>query len=280
MRHLFMSVLAAGSMLAAPVALAQTSIATTDIHMLVLGDKSKNGATITASEGQPVITTMAVSPRAVQLKKETKAGGLGDEIVLKEGEILFGRFDRTVWTYCGGGQLNAESRIASGAAMAVLTAGFSLLLEPMMDATRFRCLLDGDKDGVFESAWGGGAPQAESALVLFDMYKQNLSAPVAYERVDPRKGPATEAPIKWSKGRGATITFSLGVGGLTGQSASAQIPAPGAPATPVKVAGVKLKLVGYDAARNAVTVEIEEGFSDLYMRLSGRRVITTTYSYY
>lgn len=280
MRQRLITLFAAAAILAAPAGHSQTSIATSDIHMLVLGDKSKDGTTITAAEGQPVITTLAVSPRAVQLKKETKAGGLGDEIVLKEGEILFGRFDKTVWTYCGGAQLNAESRIASGAAMAVLTAGVSLLLEPMMDATRFRCLLDADKDGVFESAWGGGAPQAESALVLFDMYKQNLSAPVAYERVDPRKGPATEAVIKWSKGRGATITFSLGVGGLTGQSASAQIPAPGAPATPVKVSGVKMKLVGYDPAKNTVTVEIEEGFRELYMRLSGRRVITTTYSYY
>jgi hypothetical protein len=214
------------------------------------------------------------------LKQEIKAGGIGNEIVLKEGSLLFGRFDRTVWTYCGTSQLNAESRIASGAAMAVLTAGVSLLLEPLTDATRFRCLLDADKDGVFESAWGSGAPQAESALVLFDMNKQPMSGPAAYERIEPRQGPATEARIKWSKGRGATITFSLSVGGLTGQSASAQIPSPGSPPSAVNVAGVKLKLKAYDAATDTVTVEIEEGFRELYSRLTGRRIITTTYYYY
>jgi hypothetical protein len=272
--------LAAVGLALAPVAHAQTSVTTTDIHLLILGDRTKDGTTVTVGPGQSVITTKAVSPRAARLKKEIKAGGLGNEIVLKEGEILFGRFDKTVWTYCGTNQLNAESRLTSGAAMAVLTAGVSLLLEPMMDATRFRCLLDADKDGVFESAWGSGAPQLESALVLFDMERQNLSAPAAYERVDPHQGPAAEARINWSKGRGATITFSLGVGDLTGQSASAPIPTPGAPPSLVKIAGTKLKLLAYDAKTDAITVEIEEGFSELYLRLNGRRIITTTYSYY
>lgn len=278
MRLTLISALVAGCFLASPIAVAQISDA--DIHLLILGDATQDGKTVIAAKGAPVISTTAVSPRAAKLKEELRVGGIGNEIVLAKDSVLFGRFDKTVWTYCGTAALNAESRLTSGATMAVLTAGFSLLLEPFMEDTRVNCMLDADKDGVFDSAWGGAVPAGESALVVWDVGEQNMSAQVGYERVDAKLGPASPVSIVWERGQGSSLKFSLSVGGLTSGTKTVPIPAPGGAPVRVEVAGVKMKLNSFDAKTERVSVEIEEGFRDMYIRQEARRIITTSYYYY
>lgn len=279
MKNLVLSALAAGSVVAAAPASAQV-ISTSDIHLMVMGDDSHDGETYTVAKDAPVLVTKAYAPRAVRLNESIKVGGIGNEIEFPAGAVLFGRFDRTVWTYCGAGQLNAESRITAGAAAALLTAGFSLLLEPFMENARVNCLLDGDKDGVFESAWGGDVPVGESALAVYDVGQQNMSAPAPYERIDPKQGPVSPIEITWRKGNGATVVFTEVLGGLVSETVSAAIPAPGSAPASVDISGVKLKLKSYNASTETITVEIEEGYRDHYSRVAGRRIITTTYYYY
>lgn len=265
--------------LAAPTATAQTTITDTNVHLIILGDESQDGTSKTAAKDEPVLVTAGVSPRAIRLKEDLTIGSLGTGVNFSAGDVMFGRYDDTVWTYCGIAGANAESRAVTETAAAVLTLGVSLLtIADRPD--RVDCLHDANDDGVFDSAWGGGTATGENAMVVFDMSKRNMTTPVAYERIDPRDGPAMPVSITWRKGTGATILFGMDMGGKSVASESAAIPAAGADPSEVEIGGVKIMLTGYDATAETISLDIVEGFRGRYTRLPARRVIYTTYSYY
>lgn len=261
-------------------AAAQTSVSRTNVHAIFEKNHDDVGQTITAGKDDTILSTVARSPRAVMLKEDVTIGTIGSGVNFEEGSILFGRYDKTVWTYCGVTGLNAESRVASAAALGVLTAGVSLLMEPARGKD-FNCLYDSDNDGVFDSGWGAGAAISDDSMIAFSLSKKSLSLNPAYERVDYSKGPGMPIDIKWYKNkRGATITFQTVMSGKGIATTSKPIPAVGGEPVEVELSGTKFTLDSYDAENDTVKVTIVEGFDETYIRIPATRVITTSYYYY
>ena len=98
---------------------AQTSVSRTYVHTVIEQNREEDGQTITAGKDDAVLATVARSPRAVVLNEDVTIGALGSGVDFKKGAVLFGRYDKSVWTYCGITNLNAESRVASAAALGV-----------------------------------------------------------------------------------------------------------------------------------------------------------------
>lgn len=259
---------------------AQQSVSRTDVHAIFAKNHEEVGQTITAGKEDAIISTVARSPRAVELKQDVTIGAIGSGVDFKAGAVLFGRYDKTVWTYCGITSLNAESRVASAAALGVLTAGFSLLLEPARGQD-FNCLYDFDNDGVFDSGWGAGAAISDDSMIAFNLSKKSLSTNPAYERIDYTKGPGMPITIRWQKNkRAATITFKTHLSGRAISTATKPIPAIGGDPVEVELSGTKFMLNSYDAESETVNVTIEEGFDESYVRIPATRIISTQYYYY
>lgn len=264
----------------APFAAAQTSITRTDLHIMMLGQPEADGTTVTVGKDGVIHATQAMAPRAVKLTEDVTIGMIGTGVNFKAGDVLYGRYDDSVWTYCQITNLNAASATTVVAAEAVLTMGLSLLLDPT-GGKHINCLYDSNSDGKFDGGWGGGTPMTDSAFVAFDMTPKSLSGTPGFERVDPTLGPRMPVEITWYKPKtSAAVTFRLTIAGTQVSSQVATIPAPGGDPVQVKLGGAVLLLDSYDAANETVTVTIKEGFSRRYTRVPAERVITTSYYYY
>ena len=257
-----------------------TSMDRTTVPIVFLANAELDGEELTIAEGEPVLTTDAISPRAVRLKENVTIGAVGSGVDLKAGDVLFGRYEESVWTYCALADLNAESRTTQAVATGILTLGYSLLLE----GTRpqyVNCLHDAEDDGVFDTGWGGGSDFAEGALIAIELRRKSLSSEPEYERIDPRDGPKMPVSITWEKKRRAgTITFEMFAGGQRLATKGIAIPGGGGEPADFEIGDVRLRLVSYDAEAETITVEIVAGFPARYTRLQAVRTVTTTYGYY
>ena len=264
---------------------AQQTINTTHVHTVFLANDAEDGVTKTVARDAPVHSTVSVPTRAVRLKEDVSIGNLGTGFNFKEGDILFGRYDDSVWTYCAFGDLNTESRVASAVLLGVLTAGTSLLLEAAGRPTEINCFYDADKDGKFDTAWSGGIAMSDTAQVAFSLNKKTMDAEPAYERVDPQLGPQMPVTISWAKVRNqGVIKFGLTVGGTQIASETVNIPADGEAPVEVSLGLAEFTLnsftAGAEADLNTIDVTIKSGFERRYTRIKARQVITTTYTYY
>ncbi len=265
----------AGILLSAMPAAAQSVTGRTNIYMVVEKNRSLDGAKVTAGEDEAVITTTARSPRAVRLKEPVTIGVLGTAVDVPADTILYGRFDKSVWTYCTATSVTAESRIASEAAAAVLTAGFTLLLLGAERGKSLDCLFDEDSDGKFDSAWGGSAVANEESRVAFSFTERTMATKPAYERVPGEMGPGSTVELKWNKPKNeAKIHFSLLVGGDKIASEAVSIPAAGAKPEEFNIMGATFTLESYDSTAKRITINVKEGFSDFYARVPAVQTIT------
>ena len=267
------------SILCASTANAQSFTVRSEIHTIIRENHQEDGRIKEVGSGSSILETTSVSPRSVRLKEDIKVGVVGAQYNLKAGDPLFGRFDDTVWTYCGYYKINTESRVTSGIASAVFTVGMSLLLDPTMDVGDIICLHDGDNDGVFDTAWESVQYANADAMVAFSLSKKTMENAVAYERIDPMEGIATPISITWSKVKsGASLKIEMRYGTKSINRKFIPAPAPGGAPEELNMMGVKFNIIGYDAVRDTLKVQIIDGFSNLYRNIEA--VHTTTYSYY
>lgn len=256
-------------------AAAQTSRSETDLYMIFEQTVVPAEPTLTIEKDGVVMETFARSPRAVQLKEDVTLGMIGSGIDFKEGSVLYGRYDKSVWSYCGVATLNTESRVASAALLGALTMGFTLLLEPMMDPRYTNCLYDTDNDGVFDTGWGTGDVASENSMVAFNMTEKSLSVKPAYERVDPSLGPGMPVRIKWQKNRKSpSITFYAEFANGISERVTKAIPAQGSEPAEVSIYGAVFLLESYDAEAKSIRVTVKEGFPTRYVRVPFVRTIT------
>lgn len=258
---------AAALSLAMPSA-AQSVTGRSDIYIVIDSNRALDGTKVTAGEDDAVIGTTAHSPRAVRLKEPVTIGVLGTAVDVAEGTILYGRFDKSVWTYCTATSMTAESRVASEAALAVLTAGVSLMTLAADRTKALDCLYDENNDGKFDSAWGGEAVTNTESRMTFNLSERTLATKPAYERVAGNLAPASKVELKWNKPKNeAKIHFSLLVGGDKMASEAVSIPAAGAKPEEFSVMGASFTLESYDSATKRVTVNVKEGFESFYARI-------------
>lgn len=251
------------------------------MHVIFEPNNAQDGKTLTLGEEEAILSTTGYSPRAVKLEEDVTVGTLGSGYNLKKGDVLFGRYDDTVWTYCGFFQMNAESTAASAAALGVLTAGFTLLLEPFVERGDMICAYDANNDGKFDSGWGNSNVQKaeKSSFLIYSLAEKKLSSEVAYTKIDPREGVKMPIDLIWKKQKNsARIQFILRMAGERANSKFVDIPVVGEDPVPFELAGVKMKLKSYDATNETVTVEVEEGFQPRYERIRAIQIVT--YSYY
>ena len=257
---------------------AQIVTSRTNLYLVIEPNIVADTQSRTIQKNGAILETVARAPRAVKLTQDVTLGSIGTGVNFKAGDILFGRYDNSVWTYCGIAALNAESRVANAAVMGVLTAGFSLLLEPLDDGRVINCLTDADNDGVFDTGWGAGDTLTETSMVAFNVSRKSLSATPGYERVAPSLGPSMPVEIKWSKnGNAGTITFRTEIGGTGMDRVTTAIPANGSQPVEVKMTGATFMLEGYDAETRSIRVKIKEGIPNRYVRIPAVRTVTYTY---
>jgi hypothetical protein len=264
---------------------AQTTVNVTHVHTVFLANDTEDGTTKTVGVKEPIHASVSVPTRAVRLMEDVSIGNLGSGFNLKKDDILFGRYDDSVWTYCAFGNLNTESRVASAVMLGVLTAGTTLLLEAAGRPTEINCFYDADKDGMFDTAWNGGIAMTDTAQVAFTLNKKAMAGTPAYERVDPKLGTQMPVEITWSKVKNrAAIKFDLETGGRSISSEIVNIPASGEDPIDVKIGLVEFTLNSFSAGAekedNTVDVTIKSGFQRQYRRIQARQVITTSYYYY
>tara|TARA_R100001015_G_C4600408_1_gene155371 strand:- start:14 stop:844 length:831 start_codon:yes stop_codon:yes gene_type:complete len=263
----------------AGVSQAQTTTVHTNIHVVVLENHETEGRTSHVSSGQPIITTRAISPRAVRLLGDINIGVLGSEFALKSGDILFGRYDKSVWTYCSYTNLTAESRVASAITTGIITGGVSLLFEPTREDGNVVCLHDANADGLFETGWASLQQSAQDSPIAYSLNRKTMEGTIAYERVDPRLGPAMSYQITWSKPRNqGLLVFSTKLAGTQINKKVAAIPVPGEDPVQVEIGGLKLALHAYDDQRDELMLEVLNGFENFYLRIPA--TYTISYSYY
>lgn len=269
----------------AGLAAAQQTVNTTHVHTIFMANASEDGVTKTVDKNGVVHSTVSVPVRAVRLNEDVSIGNIGSGFNLKEGDILFGRYDNSVWTYCAFGNLNTESRVASAVLLGVLTAGTSLLLEAAGRPTEINCFHDQNDDGKFDTAWSGGIAEGETTQVAFTLNKKAMEARPAYERVDPKLGPQMPVTITWWKVKNqAAIQFKLNVGESRVSQKTVNIPSAGEDPVEVSLGLAKFKLNSFtpetETQDGRIEVTIDTGFKQRYTRIRARQVITTTYTYY
>ncbi|MEM9055132.1 MAG: hypothetical protein AAGB16_07390 [Pseudomonadota bacterium] len=195
-------------------------------------------------------------------------GAAGNSVQFKQGQILFGRYDKTVWTYCGISNMTAAS------------AGLNILLLQVPDK-QIACLFDEDDDGIFDSGWSGGDAMNSTSMVAYSLNgPHKLSEAPAYERIKADDGPGMPVELKWTKSRNsAVISFHLEISGKRTAQTAVPIPSKGGPANKVTIAGAEYNLVSYDADEKTITVEVVKPLPRRFTTLKATRVTTrrTTY---
>lgn len=250
------------------------------VPIIILPNSELDGESVTVSKDEPVLTTGAISPRAVRLTDDATVGVVGAGVDLKKGDILFGRYEDSVWTYCALSDLNAESRATRVVSDGLLTMGFSLLTEASRPQS-VDCLHDADGDGRFETAWGAGDAMSDGAIIAISLREKSLSGTPGYERVDPREGLRMPVAIKWRYySRSNEIAFTTFVTDKSVGTEMVSVPAEGDEPAEVDLGGVKLKLKSHDADAKTIDVEIVSGFPSRFVRLQATRVVTTRMVYY
>ncbi len=258
---------------------AQTSIQRTDILMVVEPNTTVVGETLTIGSDEPVFVADAYSPRAVELLSDITVGGIDSGVKFSKGSVLFGRYDDTVWTYCGIAVHNASSKAINTVVLGVLTGGLSLLTG--YEDTEIKCLHDGNNDGTFESAWTGGLAESDNAMVAFSLTKTPMSSPTGYKRVEYTKGPIMPVEVNWTKNaKTGVLTFMTQAGGMTIQKKSIPVPALGAEPIEHSQFGAKFEVIGYDGQTDKLTYQIKNGTKRNYYLVPAKRTTTTQYIYY
>ena len=265
MKYLFVAALASVIYTSAS---AQTHYAHTDLPLLIKASEAQTGVQITVQRKENVDSTLAVSPRSVQLASDVTFGAAGNSVRFEAGQVLFGRYANTVWTYCGISNMTAAS------------AGLNMLFLNIPDK-QIACLYDVDKDGVFDSGWSGGDAINNTNMTAFSLHgPRSLSSNPNYESVDPELGPGMPVELKWSKPRNSSIiNFRLEVSGKKTASKNAPIPAKGGPPTIVSVAGAEYQLHSYDAKAKTISISVVKPLPRRFTTLKATRVTTyrTTY---
>ncbi len=249
------------------------------MHVIFEPNSDKDGQTFTLEEDGVILQTTGYSPRSVKLEEDVTIGTFGSGYDLKAGSILFGRYDSSVWTYCGFFKMNSESTAAGVIALGVLTAGTTLLLEPFTDRGDIMCAYDSDNDGKFDSGWGSSDQVKKTdSLLIYSLREKKLSQEVAYTQFDPATGMRMPFEVKCKKvSKRPRILFTLQMAGTVAGRKMVDIPVPGDDPVEVEIAGVKLKLKSYDSANKTITYEVEEGFKSRYERV--RAIQFRTYGY-
>lgn len=266
--------------MASATAHAQVTNYQTDVHLIIQGNEVDNGLRHTVNAGDSILSTDAYSPRAVRITEDITVGVLGDGYDLPEGATLFGRYEDSVWTYCGSFAMNTESAAASAIALGVLSAGFTLLLEPFADRENTICLHDADQDGIFDTGWGDASPNYGSKRVVYLLAEKSISAQAPYERIDPLEGPAIPIDVTWRSSRNEILRMQIRMDDQ--EITEVQFPVPSATGEPVRVEinEVVLLVHGFDRELETLDVEIVEGFSARYTRVPATLRVTTSYYYY
>ncbi len=267
------------TMLVGIAAAGQTQTYRTDIMMVVEPSKTAVGETFTIGPEQPVLAADAYSPRAVKLLSDVTIGGIDSAVNFKKGAVLFGRYDKSIWTYCGIGEHNTSSKALNTVVLGVFTGGLSLLSG--YDDTEIKCLFDADDDGKFDSAWTGGIAESDTAMVAFSLRKTPMSAKPGYEKAKYTKGPVMPVEIKWTKNpKTGVITFSTMAGGISIQKRSIPVPAVGAGLVTHRQFGAEIEVISYDGEADRLTYQIKTGTKRSYFLVPAKKVITTQVIYY
>ena len=253
----------------------------TAVHLMIESNSSEDGSTKVIDEETAVLVTNAYSPRAARISQDVTVGMIGTGYDLKAGSVLFGRYEDSVWTYCGSFGMNTESAAASAVTLGVLTAGFTLLLEPFMDRKNTICLYDENNDGVFDTGWGDASPAAGgSKRIVYSLAPKSMTTSVPYERIDPQEGPKIPMDIIWRKpGRTGLITFILRMDGQNISKKTTAIPVSGDKPMTVDLGGVEFALQSYDAVNETIRIEIVKGYAARYERIPAVLTVSTSYYY-
>jgi len=258
---------------------AQTYTQRTDIHMVVEPSTTVVGETLTVGADEPILVADAYSLRAVELLSDITIGGLDSGVKFSKGSVLFGRYDDTVWTYCGIATHTASTKAVNTVVLGVLTGGLSLLTG--YEDTEIKCLYDADDDGTFESAWTGGIAVSDNAMVAFSLTETAMSSQTSYKRVDYTKGPIMPVEVKWAKNaKTGVITFTTIAGGISIQKKSISVPAIGAEPVEHSQFGAEFEVIGYDGQADKLTYQVKTGTKRSYYLVPAMKTITTQYTYY
>lgn len=258
-------------------AAAQSYSYNTEIHMVVEPSDTPVGEERTVSAAEPVLAARAYSPRSVRLDEKVTVGIIGSGVSFEEGTVLFGRYDDAAWTYCGIAGLDASSRLASAAVLGVLTAGTSLLLEPMR-GQEVNCLYDEDNDGRFDSAWGGGISEYDSAFLAWTLTSKTISGTPAYSRVGLTEGPMMPIEITWNKNnKTGLLHFYTETSGKSVKTSAIALPAEGEEPVTHNQFGATFEIISYDAELDQLTYRVAEGSDRQYVRIPAQKTVTTTY---
>ena len=265
MKYLFV---AAATLTVCATASAQTYYSYADLPLLIKASEVQTGVETIIAQKETVDSTIGVSPRSVKLASDVTFGAAGNSVRFEAGQVLFGRYANTVWTYCGISNMTAAS------------AGLNMLFLNIPDK-QIACLHDSDNDGVFDSGWSGGDAINSTNMTAFSLTgPRSLSSDPAYEQVDPELGPGMPVELNWKKSRNSSvITFSLEVSGKRTATKNAPIPAKGGAPTLVTIAGAEYLLHAFDAKDKTITVSVVKPLPRRFTTLKATRVTTmrTTY---
>lgn len=249
-------------------AMAQTTYSYTDLPVLIQASEVAPDSQATFGRKEAIDSTIAVSPRSVKLNADVTFGAAANSVKFNAGQVLFGRYEHTVWTYCGISNMTAAS------------AGLNMLFLQIPDK-QIACLHDADDDGVFDTGWSGGDAIDGTNMAAFSLYgPRTLSAQPSYEHVAPEQGPGMPVELTWAKSRkSGVIAFSLEVSGRRIAQTAAAIPAKGSAPATFSISGAQYELSAYDAKEKSVTIKVLKPLSRRFTTLKATRVTTmrTTY---